>query len=194
MELPQTAKRSNQSILKDFNPEYSLEGLALKLQYFGHLMWSANSLENPLMLGKIEGRRRGWQRMRRLDGITDSMDMSLSELQEIVKDRKPGMLQFIESQRVGHDWATEWQPVERTFRKIPVAASLESNFHVSWVETQEWNHWSVNGNFLRTCQIVFYHGWTILHSHQHPEIHCSMSLPTLDINLFYFSYLLPVYW
>ena len=87
MRLPSTAGRSNQSILKEINSEYSLEGLTLKLQYFGHLRQTANSLEKTLKLGKIEGRRSGWQRMRRLDSITDPVDMNLNRLWEIVKGR-----------------------------------------------------------------------------------------------------------
>ena len=106
LRVPWTARRSSQSFLKEINPEYSLEGLMLKLklQYSGYLMQKADSLEKTLTLGKIEGRRiRGQQRMRWLDGITNSMDMSLSNLREMVSDRKPGVLQSLGSQRVGHD-------------------------------------------------------------------------------------------
>jgi len=109
LRVPWTARRSNQSILKEIGPECSLEGLMLKLklQYFGHVMWT-DSLEKTLMLGKTEGRRRrGWQRMRWLDGITDPMDMSLSKLQSWWWTGKPGLLQSMGSQRVWtrlNDW------------------------------------------------------------------------------------------
>ena len=108
--VPWTARRSIQFILKEISPEYSLEGLMLKLnlQYFSHLMWRADSFEKTLMLGKIEGRRRrGRQRMRCLNCITNTLDMSLRSSRSWWWTGRPGMLQSMGSQRVGHDWATE---------------------------------------------------------------------------------------
>ena len=112
LRVPWTSRRSNQSILKEISPEYSLEGLMLmlelKLQYFGHLMGRTDSLEKTLMLGRIEGRRRRrWQRIRWLDDITNVMDMSSGSSGSWWWTGRPGMLWFMELQRVGHAWATE---------------------------------------------------------------------------------------
>ena len=110
LRVPWSARRSNVSILKAISSEYLVEGLMpkLKVQYFGHLMWRTASFEKTLMLGKIkDGRRRAQQRMRRVDGITNSMDMSLSKLWEWVMNRKSGVLQSTGLQRVRHDWVTE---------------------------------------------------------------------------------------
>ena len=110
LKIPWTARRSNQSILREINPENSLEGLILKLCYFGHLRQRADSLEKTLMLGKIEGkRRRRWEKMRLLDSTTDSMDINLCKLRRYWKTEEPGAMWSMGSQRVRHDLVNEQQ-------------------------------------------------------------------------------------
>ena len=148
-----TARRSNQSILKEISPEYSLEGLMLKLklQYFGHLVWRVDSLEKTPMLGRIRARkRRGWQRMRWLDGVTDPMDINFGKLQVLVMDREVWRAWFMGSQRAGHDWVTELNSQDLLNGHHPGSTS---SYH--FPSTTFYFHWQFLTFHSLYCQLAY---------------------------------------
>ena len=148
LRVPWTVRRSNQSILKEISPEYSLEGLVLKLklQYFGHLMWRTDSLEKTLMLGGIEGRRRrGWQRMRWLDGITDSMDICLGELRDLVMDREAWHV-VIHGVTKSQTWLSHWTELREAWRAVIHGVARSRTRMSDWTELRAWSvPWKVVG-------------------------------------------------
>ena len=157
LRVPWTARRSNQSILKEISPEYSLKGLMmkLKLQYFGHLMQRTDSFEKTLMTGKIEGRRRrGWQRMRLLDGITDSMEWVWVNSGSWWWPGRPGMLQSMGSQRAGHDWVTALNWTDPTWGLVVSRCGFTWHFLAS---NDVWGHsYVLSGHSYLFCDPAYF--------------------------------------